>query len=132
MHLCRSIHNPEKPFLHQNRIISICGPAIALAFSFAFQSGFCDNLKIMEKDFDKEKILKWFKGWAELKPKLHFSEREIYFKERQIWWASVGQNIGSEENGKHGNFERTVLIFKKFNKDTFLGMPISTKIKIGL
>ena len=85
----------------------------------------------MEKDFDKEKILKWFKDWAELKPKLHFSERELYFKERQIWWASVGQNIGSEENGKHGNFERTVLIFKKFNKDTFLGMPISTKIKIG-
>lgn len=85
----------------------------------------------MEKDCQKDKILKWFNDWANLKIKLHFSERELYFKERQIWWASLGQNIGSEQNGKHGNFERTVLIFKKFNKQTFLGIPISTKIKTG-
>jgi len=85
----------------------------------------------MNKNFEKQKILRWFTDWAGLKPKLHFSERELYFKERQIWWTSIGQNIGSEQNGKRGNFERTVLVFKKFNKDTFLGMPISTKIKIG-
>ena len=85
----------------------------------------------MENEFQKNKILEWFADWASLKPKLHFSERELYFKERQIWWTSIGQNIGSEENGKLKNFERPVLVFKKFNKKTFLGMPISTKIKIG-
>ena len=79
----------------------------------------------------KDKIIKWFADWANLKIQLHFSDRELYFKERQIWWASIGQNIGSEQNGKHGNFERTVLVFKKFNKQTFLGIPISTKIKVG-
>lgn len=89
----------------------------------------------MEKDFDiqKGKIIQRFNDWALLKPRLHFFKPipERYFKERQIWWASIGQNIGSEENGKHGNFERPMLIFKKFNKDVFLGMPISTSIKIG-
>ncbi len=79
----------------------------------------------------KEKITKLFVAWMNLKITLHFTERELYFKERQIWWASIGQNIGSEENGKHDHFERTVLVFKKFNKDTFLGVPISTKIKIA-
>lgn len=55
----------------------------------------------------------------------------MYFKERQIWWASIGQNIGSEENGKHGNFERPVIVFKKFNPQTFLAVPISTTAKAG-
>lgn len=92
------------------------------------------ELGIMGKDLDiqKEKIIQRFNEWALLKPKLHFFKpSELYFKERQIWWTSIGQNIGSEENGKHGNFERPVLIFKKFNKDVFLSMPISTSIKIG-
>ena len=80
----------------------------------------------------KEKILCWFAEWATLKPRIHFSKEPIvYFKERQIWWASIGQNIGSEENGKHGNFERPVIIFKKFNPQTFLAVPISTTGKEG-
>lgn len=51
------------------------------------------------------------------------------FKERDIWWASVGVNIGFEEDGKNGNFVRPVLILKKFNREIFLGVPLSTKIK---
>ncbi|MBI2623524.1 MAG: type II toxin-antitoxin system PemK/MazF family toxin [Candidatus Liptonbacteria bacterium] len=79
----------------------------------------------------KEKILRWFAEWAKLKPQIHFSEREVYFRERQIWWVSIGHNIGSEENGKHGNFERPVVILKKFNPQTFLAVPISTTAKEG-
>ncbi|MDP3661360.1 MAG: type II toxin-antitoxin system PemK/MazF family toxin [bacterium] len=85
----------------------------------------------MKTDSLKEKILQWFLDWAKLKPRIHFTESDVYFKERQIWWASIGQNIGSEENGKHGNFERPVIIFKKFNPQTFLAVPISTHAKEG-
>ena len=67
--------------------------------------------------------------WTRLKIKLHFSGRVVYFKEKQIWWIAVGQNIGDEQNGKNSNFERPVLILKKFNMNMFLGVPISTKIK---
>lgn len=36
--------------------------------------------------------------------------------------------MGSEQNGKHGNFERPVLVLKKFNYRMLLGVPISTKV----
>jgi len=76
-------------------------------------------------------ITQRFSDWAQLKLKLHFSSRTFYFKERQIWWASVGQNIGSEQNGKNRDFERPVLVVRKFNEQMFLGVPISTKLKQG-
>ncbi|KKU59227.1 MAG: hypothetical protein UX81_C0011G0016 [Parcubacteria group bacterium GW2011_GWA2_47_12] len=85
----------------------------------------------MTDNFLKEKILRWFLDWAKLKSGIHFTESDIYFKGRQIWWASIGQNIGSEENGKHGNFERPIIILKKFNPKTFLAVPISTHAKEG-
>ena len=88
----------------------------------------------MEDETLKEKILRWFSEWAKLKPTIHFAEPtegEVYFRERQIWWTSIGQNIGSEENGKHGNFERPVIVLKKFNPQTFLAVPISTQAKEG-
>lgn len=52
-------------------------------------------------------------------------------KERQIWWASIGQNIGIEQNGKNCNFERPILILKRFNDEQFWMLPITSKIKIG-
>jgi len=41
----------------------------------------------------------------------------------------VGANVGFEEDGKNGNFVRPVLIVKKFNRELFLGAPMSTKLK---
>jgi mRNA-degrading endonuclease toxin of MazEF toxin-antitoxin module len=79
------------------------------------------------------KIIQYFTDWAKLKVKIHFYDNPhaVYSKERQIWWASMGQNIGSEQNGKHKNFERPVLILKKFNAEMFLAVPISSQVKIG-
>jgi len=75
---------------------------------------------------DIEKIIEWTK----LKIKLFIrSHKEIYFYEREIWWVSLGKNIGFEENGKNDNFERPVLVLKKFNKQIFWGLPITTKNK---
>lgn len=51
------------------------------------------------------------------------------FKERDIWWVSIGVNVGYEEDGKHDKFLRPVLVLKKFNRELFLGIPMSTKIK---
>lgn len=86
----------------------------------------------MKNDFLKEKILRWFSDWALLKPKLHFSEnRGVFPKKREIWWASVGQNIGVEVNGKNKKFERPVLIVKVFNADFVLAVSISSQEKEG-
>ncbi|MFA5995600.1 MAG: type II toxin-antitoxin system PemK/MazF family toxin [Patescibacteria group bacterium] len=79
------------------------------------------------------KIIQEFNAWSKLKIDIHLSKKSqtFYFKEGQIWWVSLGQNIGSEENGKNFHFERPVLILKKFNADMFLAVPTSSKIKPG-
>lgn len=76
-------------------------------------------------------ILARFIQWTKLKIKLHLSDKEIkvYFRQGEIWWASLGINIGYEEEGKNSSFERPVLVLKKFNKDLLWGIPLTTKIK---
>jgi mRNA interferase MazF len=44
----------------------------------------------------------------------------------------LGANIGFEENGKHANYERPVLILKKFNKDMLWVVPLTSQRKSGL
>lgn len=70
--------------------------------------------------------------WTKLKVRLHVAaERELYFREREVWWVSIGANIGDEQNGKHDQFERPVLIVKKFGRYTFCGLPLSSRTKVG-
>jgi hypothetical protein len=45
----------------------------------------------------KEEIVK-FTNWIKLKIKLHLGgDINFYFKEREIWWASIGANVGIDE-----------------------------------
>ena len=76
-------------------------------------------------------MAKEFYKWYMLKEQLHNDNKEQYFKERDIFWASIGVNIGYEQDGKGEIFSRPVLILKKYNKNIFFGIPLSTKIKEG-
>jgi len=71
-----------------------------------------------------------FDGWIGKKRSLH-EKKSVPpgFKERDIWWVSLGVNVGFEEDGKDSNFVRPVLVAKKFSRETFLGIPMSTKLK---
>ena len=75
--------------------------------------------------------MKDFKKWNEKKEKIHANESEHFFYEREIWWCSIGANVGREEDGKGGKFNRPVIIFKKFNQDVLLALPITTSVKSG-
>lgn len=76
--------------------------------------------------------MKDFDGWNEQKKRLEKSERErLEFFEQEIWWCAIGVNIGHEQDGKHGVYERPVLIVKKFNATTAWVVPLSTKQKHG-
>ena len=74
---------------------------------------------------------KKFSEWNELKIQLHNNKKEQYFKERDIFWVSIGVNIGFEQDGKGGIFSRPVLIVKKYGKNIFFGIPLSTQLKEG-
>ena len=72
------------------------------------------------------------KKWMRLKFGMIVAEVEPpYFREREIWWCSLGMNIGFEQNGKNDFFERPVLILKKFNKDMLWILPLTSAEKDG-
>ncbi len=73
-----------------------------------------------------------YDNWNHKKQEIKSSQNPIvYFKEREIWWCSVGLNIGFEENGKGELFNRPVLILRKYGPYTFIGVPISNTTKAG-
>jgi mRNA interferase MazF len=53
------------------------------------------------------------------------------FKEGEIWWCSIGMNIGREVFGKGKDFARPVFVFKKLDRDSFLAIPLTTQQKSG-
>ena len=74
----------------------------------------------MQKDFDK-----WNTEKKVVDAKV--VNTELFFYAREIWWCSVGLNVGVEANGKHDNFERPMLVVKKFNADMVWALPLTTQ-----
>ncbi len=72
-----------------------------------------------------------FADWHLQKSALQNAANHVYFYEREVWWTAIGHNIGDEENGKGHNFARPVIIVKKFNRNLFYGLPLSTAMKNG-
>lgn len=72
-----------------------------------------------------------FNKWNEVKKITSKELNNVYFKERDIFWMKVGENIGHEQNGKGNKFQRPVLIVKKYSRDMFLGVPLSTTNRDG-
>ncbi len=71
--------------------------------------------------------MKIFYDWYIAKKKIHrkILSKNVFFYERDIWWIHMGQNIGSEQNGKGEKFLRPVLILKKHNSNCFLGLALT-------
>ena len=76
----------------------------------------------MDKDFDA-----WNKIKQETDKKI--LPEDFFFYEREIWWCSLGKNIGVEVNGKDEGFERPGIILKVFNKDMIWVLPITSSVK---
>ncbi len=82
------------------------------------------NIKQLIKKYNKWNIRKQEMGLS-----LSFDNK--YFKEGEIWWCSLGLNIGNESYGKGDDFRRPVLIIRKLSSDLCIGLPLTSKIKIG-
>ena len=52
---------------------------------------------------------------------------DFNFHEGEIWWTSIGVNIGSEIDGKHNNFERPGLIIKVISRNLVYLLPLTSK-----
>jgi mRNA interferase MazF len=77
-------------------------------------------------------MLKRFSEWFGLKKKLHERQQTPpLVSEREVWWASVGENVGSEINGKSELFSRPVIIYKKLSHGFYFVIPTTTQKKEG-
>jgi mRNA interferase MazF len=77
-------------------------------------------------------MVKRFLEWIGIKERLHVGDaRPVFFKEGDIWWCALGENIGVEINGKGSTFSRPIFVYKKLSREGFLGIPLSTKTKKG-
>lgn len=76
----------------------------------------------MKKDFSQ---------WHSIKTIIENEHHPPLFREQEIWWCSLGTNIGFEEDGKSTLFERPVLVWRKFNRELFWGLPMTSKKKEG-
>lgn len=74
----------------------------------------------MAKEFDR---------WNKRKKKVNAREEEVRFHEREVWWCSLGVNVGSEQDGINENFERPVVVVRNFNGRVLWIVPLTRTIK---
>lgn len=73
--------------------------------------------------------MKDFDGWNERKKIYNKKPSIVGVHEREVWWVSLGLNIGIETDGKNEEFERPVLVLKRFNIEMIWILPITSQIK---
>jgi len=73
--------------------------------------------------------MKQYDQWNKIKKDTENQSNRFIFKVREIYWVRVGQNIGYEVYGKGEEFLRPVLIIRKFSKESFLGIPLTSAYK---
>jgi len=72
-----------------------------------------------------------YSKWHEKKTTLHNIKKRPYFHEREVWFTTLGSNIGFEQDGRGDTFLRPVIILKKFNKSVALIIPLTKNNKKG-
>ena len=75
--------------------------------------------------------IKFIQAWCKLKVALWDKQDKVVFKQGDVWWCSLGMNIGEEMFGKGDKFTRPVLVFRKFTSNSFLGLPLTKQEKQG-
>ncbi|MDO8454900.1 MAG: type II toxin-antitoxin system PemK/MazF family toxin [Sulfurimonas sp.] len=75
--------------------------------------------------------MKNFDDWNVVKKQVDSKSEIITYKERDIFWVNLGENVGFEQNGKDTAFLRPVVVIRKFSKNLFFGVPLSTSTKDG-
>jgi mRNA interferase MazF len=74
---------------------------------------------------------KEFGRWNERKIQLNDADGTALFHEREVWWCALGANIGFEQDGGNADFQRPVIVVKKFNLDACLVVPLTARPKKG-
>lgn len=74
--------------------------------------------------------MKKFDNWNNQKKEVQEKNNIPYFYEREIWYISMWLNVWYEQDWRGDNFYRPVIIVKKFSKDIFWWISLSSKEKL--
>lgn len=77
----------------------------------------------------KAEYIKNYNDWNFKKQKLNAGQDFLHYKEGDIWWSSLGVNVGYEIDGKHQHFERPVLVLKKITRSQAFIVPLTSAIR---
>lgn len=77
----------------------------------------------------KEEYKKDFDGWNDEKKKLDATPQAIFCHKREIWWCTLGVNIGFEQHSMSDDFSRPIVVIRCFTADMFWGVPLTTKVR---
>jgi mRNA interferase MazF len=72
-----------------------------------------------------------FDAWNEVKKQISDYKNNPEPREGEVWFCSIGVNVGHELDGKNADFDRPVLVLTKFSADYFFGIPLSTTNTFG-
>ena len=67
-----------------------------------------------------------FKTWITLKQNIHHNGLCKFYHEREVWWCSLGVNVGFEQDGGGLEKQRPVLILKGLSRHTCLVVPLTS------
>jgi len=70
-----------------------------------------------------------YKKWMAQKTPINNDKVRPFFHEREIWFSSLGENVGFEQDGDKETYLRPVLIVRKFNNEIFWGVPLTKSNK---
>jgi mRNA-degrading endonuclease toxin of MazEF toxin-antitoxin module len=71
-------------------------------------------------------MYKNFDSWNKDKKRINRRDSAPYCHEREIWWCSLGVNVGYEQDGGPSDYRRPVLVLKNFSVGTCMVIPLTT------
>lgn len=76
----------------------------------------------MHKDFD---------SWNKKKKNIHAKAALAFCHSREVWWCSLGVNVGFEQDGTGEHFDRPVVVIRGFNEYLFFGVALTGRKRAG-
>ena len=75
----------------------------------------------------KIKIKKDYEKWHRQKTAIDHSQApRVFYHEREMWWCTLGVNIGFEQDGSGEEYRRPVLILRGLSNETCFVAPLTT------
>lgn len=70
-----------------------------------------------------------FGGWNEQKKRTNERQDTPFYHARELWWCTLGVNIGSEQDGTGTEYRRPILVLKGLSAETCIAIPLTTSAR---